>query len=257
MTQNEIMNIAMRQSAVDCSCAEEDFRRDTNVVTESKAHEGTNRYLNSPQICIMVSYGSNIVASCRGDLIPEMEDFVNGIPKTHRCFEPPALYKLNRILQKAGAEAACMHNYYLPDPDRIFGTKLTCPFETRELHPEDFADLYLPEWDNALCSDRKKLDMLGIGAYDGEKLIGLAGCSADCPEMWQIGIDVLPEYRRKGIASTLTNQLARAVFKRGKIPYYASAWSNVRSMRNGLRSGFVPAWIAMTAKEILPYENVR
>ena len=70
--------------------------------------------------------------------------------------------------------------------------------------------------------------------------------------MWQIGIDVLPEYRQKGIASALTNQLARAVFEHGKIPFYAAAWSNVRSVRNGLRSGFRPAWVSVTAKSREP-----
>ena len=92
--------------------------------------------------------------------------------------------------------------------------------------------------------------MLGVGAYDGGRLIGFAGCSADCPDMWQIGIDVLPEYRRKGVASALTNRLARAVFGRGKVPFYAAAWANIRSVRNALRSGFVPAWTAMTAQRI-------
>ena len=46
--------------------------------------------------------------------------------------------------------------------------------------------------------------MLGVGAYDGKDLIGLAACSADCDRMWQIGVDVLPAYRRKGVASALT-----------------------------------------------------
>lgn len=48
--------------------------------------------------------------------------------------------------------------------------------------------LYLPEWSNALCSDRKNLDVLGVGAYDKDKLIGVAACSADCDDMWQIGL---------------------------------------------------------------------
>ena len=29
-------------------------------------------------------------------------------------------------------------------------------------------------------------DVLGVGAYDNGKLVGLAGCSADCEDMWQI-----------------------------------------------------------------------
>ena len=249
MTKQEILRIAMQQSAADCACTEEDFRRETNVVVESKPSDGASLYMALPHICALFSYGSNVVVSCRPDLIPEMEAFVNGIPKNYKCFDPPALYDLNRILQKADAEIGWMHICYLPDPERIHGMDLPCPYETRELHSEDFAELYLPEWGNALCSDRKELDMLGVGAYDGGKLIGLAGCSADCPQMWQIGIDVLPEYRRKGVASALTNRLARAVFERGKVPFYASAWANIRSIRNGLRSGFDPAWVAMTAEK--------
>ena len=248
MTRQEIMRIAMRQSAVDCSCSEEDFRRETNVIVESGPAEASSRYMPAPHLCALFSYGSNVVASCRADLIPEITAFVNGKESFFRCFEMPALYELNQILGKTGARVAWMHNFYLPDPELIFSAELSCPYETRELHPEDFADLYVPEWGNALSHDRKELDMLGVGAYDGGKLIGLAGCSADCPEMWQIGIDVLPRYRRKGVASALTNQLARAVFERGKIPFYGAAWSNIRSIRNGLRSGFRPAWVALTAQ---------
>lgn len=105
-----------------------------------------------------------------------------------------------------------------------------------------------PSWENALCKDRKQLDVLGIGAYDNEKLVGLAACSADCDDMWQIGVDVLPEYRRQGIASSLTSNLAIEILERGKIPFYCCAWSNLKSLRNALRSGFVPGWVEMTVK---------
>jgi predicted GNAT family acetyltransferase len=66
--------------------------------------------------------------------------------------------------------------------------------------------------------------------------------------MRQIGIDVLPEYRRQGIASALTSRLAVGILERGKVPFYCAAWSNVRSVRNAIRSGFRPAWVEMTAK---------
>lgn len=113
---------------------------------------------------------------------------------------------------------------------------------------KDFENLYLPAWGNALCKERKQLDVLGIGAYDGEKLIGLAACSADCEDMWQIGVDVLPDYRRQGIASSLTSNLAVEIMDRGKVPFYCCAWSNLKSLKNALRSGFVPGWVEMTVK---------
>ena len=111
-------------------------------------------------------------------------------------------------------------------------------------------DLYLPAWSNALCDKRPQLDVLGVGAYDGSTLVGLAGCSADCAYMWQIGIDVLPSHRRQGIATALTNRLARETFARGKVPFYCAAWSNVRSVRNALASGFKPAWVEVTARPL-------
>ena len=249
MTKQEILATAMRQSAMDCSCEEADFLREGNLIREYVMTGGERRDLGAPQICILVSYGGNIVAACRKDLIPEVTAYINGTPKIHRCFETPAIYELNRILEKAGAEVFRMHTGFLPDPEAVYAAELTCAYETRILHPEDFADLYKPEWDNALCSDRKELDMLGVGAYDGDRLIGLAGCSADGKEMWQIGIDVLPAYRQKGIASVLTNKLAKAVFEAGKMPFYCAAWSNVRSYRNGIKSGFRPAWVELSARK--------
>ena len=101
----------------------------------------------------------------------------------------------------------------------------------------------------ALCEKRKELDVLGVGAYDSGRLVGLAGCSADCEEMYQIGVDVLPEYRRQGIASAVTSRLAMEVLALDKVPFYCAAWCNIKSVRNAIRSGFRPAWVEITAKD--------
>jgi GNAT superfamily N-acetyltransferase len=122
--------------------------------------------------------------------------------------------------------------------------------EVRVLHQADFCDLYLPQWSNALCEKRKELDVLGVGAYDQGKLIGLAGCSADCENMYQIGVDVLPEYRRQGVASALTSRLALEILKLDKVPFYCAAWCNLKSVRNAIKCGFRPAWVELTAREI-------
>jgi predicted GNAT family acetyltransferase len=90
--------------------------------------------------------------------------------------------------------------------------------------------------------------VLAVGAYDNGILTGLAGCSADCETMYQIGVDVLPEYRRKGIASAVTSRLALEVLALGKVPFYCAAWSNIKSVRNAVKSGFRPAWVELTAR---------
>ena len=128
MTKKEILAVSLRQSAIDFSCAEEDFLRDVNVVTESKPAEGASRYMKLPHICALASYGNNVVAACRGDLIPEVEAFVNGQEKNYRCFETPQIYELNRILRKAGAQICWMHTVCLPDPDEVLGADLSFPY---------------------------------------------------------------------------------------------------------------------------------
>ena len=42
--------------------------------------------------------------------------------------------------------------------------------------------------------------------------------------------------------------LFRSILERGKVPFYCCAWSNIRSVRNALKSGFIPAWVEMTIK---------
>lgn len=248
MNNQDILRIAMQQSAYDCNCRPEDFLREENSVHESIVSEKARRYLKLPLVCNLVSYGTNIVATGCTDLLPEIERFINSVPGVENCFETPGLYPLNKILTKADAKVCFMADYFLPDIDRVFQNNCECSYELRVMGPADFSELYIPEWSNALCKERKHLDVLAVGAFDGAKMVGMAGCSADCDMMWQIGVDVLPEYRKQGIASALTNRLTREAFERERVPFYCAAWSNVKSVRNALRSGFKPGWVEATAQ---------
>ncbi len=245
MTNEEILSIAIRQSAIDLSCEAIDFTLQENKVVFSKPNALARKYLELPFECQLVTYGNNIVASVQPALANAVSGYINKYAVEH-CFETPNMNVLSDILANYGLKICFMAEYFLPDVTLL--KKLPCNYETRLLAQKDFADLYLPEWSNALCEKRKNLDVLGVGAYDSGKLIGLAGCSADCEEMWQIGIDVLPEYRRQGIAAALTAALALEILKRGKVPFYCAAWSNIKSVRNAIKSGFRPTWAELTAK---------
>lgn len=247
LTNEEVWRIALQQSSYDCNCLPEDFLGAQNVVTISKKHPLARKYLDLPFSCDLVCYGSNIVAQASEALAPLVEEYINRYPVEH-CFETPNLHVLDEMLQPFGQKVCFMAEYFLPDVNLV--QELPCGYELRVLHQEDFNDLYLPQWSNALCEKRRELDVLGVGAYDGGTLVGLAGCSADCETMYQIGVDVLPAYRRKGIASALTSRLALEALALGKLPFYCAAWCNIKSVRNAIRCGFRPAWAQMTAKEI-------
>ena len=244
-TNADLLQIALRQSAVDLSCAPEDFLRSENIVVASRTDPGARKYLELPFACNLVSYGNNVVASVGEGCRAAVTDYIGRFPP-ERCFETPALHVLDDALRPEGLRLCFMAEYFLPDLTAL--RPLDCPYAVRMLYPKNFAGLYTAEWSNALCEKRRELDVLALGAYDGGRLIGLAGCSADCDGMWQIGVDVLPGHRRQGVASALTSRLALEILARGKVPFYCAAWSNIRSVRNAVRSGFRPAWVELTAK---------
>ena len=235
----------MHQSAIDANCNELDFTRSDNVIVESVNNVEARKYLDLPFYCNLVSYGNNIVASVNTEIKEVVQAYVDKY-KDYHCFETPNMHILNDELQKRNMRICHMAEYFLPDVKVLQPT--ACDYELKMLYPENFTDLYIEQWSNALCKKRNHLDVLGIGAYDGDKLIGLAACSADCDTMWQIGVDVDPTYRRQGIASALTSRLAVEILERGKVPFYCAAWSNIKSVRNAITSGFRPAWVEMTAK---------
>ncbi|MCC8016914.1 MAG: GNAT family N-acetyltransferase [Clostridiales bacterium] len=162
------------------------------------------------------------------------------------CFETPNVIALNEKLAEFEYKVCFMAEYFLPDINIL--KELPCDYDIKILNHSQFAQYYTSQWQNALCEKSKHLDVLAVGAFDKNNLIGLAGCSADCKTMYQIGVDVLPEYRRKGIACAITSRLAIEILKMGKVPFYCAAWSNIKSVRNAIKSGFKPALVELTAR---------
>lgn len=252
MTNREILETAMRQSAVDQNCDPGDYLLSEHKISESRPNPLARKYLQLPFDCDLVSYGHNIAASVSAPCRKLTEEYLNTYPAVH-CFETPHLHVLNSALAPLGLGICFMAEYFLPDLNALSAPG--CAYRIRILEPSEFSNLYQPQWSNALCEKRKELDAVAAGAYDENgRLAGLAGASADCETMWQIGVDVLPEYRGRGIAAALTGCLAFEILQRGKVPFYCAAWSNLASVRTALRCGFRPGWVEVTAK---PLEYIR
>ncbi len=247
-TQKDIDRIARAQSAIDCSCHPDDFLKTEPVIVLSQPHPQARRYLTLPFSADLVSYGSNVVASVSPDVRDVVQSYLARYDSWPHLFETPHMHVLDDALRERGYRICFMAEYFLPVLSHL--QALPCDYELRMLTPKDFAPLYVPAWSNALCKDRAHLDKIAVGAYDNGELIALAGASADCDTMYQIGIDVLPAYRRQGIAAALTSRLAIEILRLGKVPFYCAAWSNIPSVRNAIKSGFRPAWVELTAKPI-------
>ena len=67
-SKDRIIEIAMRQSAIDAGCEARDFLRTENITVISAADRRARKYLELPFDCNLISYGSNIVS--------EMPEFI-------------------------------------------------------------------------------------------------------------------------------------------------------------------------------------
>ena len=67
----------------------------------------------------------------------------------------------------------------------------------------------------------------------------------------QIGIDVLPKFRSKGIGTYLVTILKNKIEEMGAIPFYGTSVSNYHSWNIALNSGFRPTWVEIGANPIV------
>ncbi|MBR4414760.1 MAG: hypothetical protein IKS59_05550, partial [Aeriscardovia sp.] len=98
MTNEEIIRIAMKQSAEDIGCRVEDFFRDDNIVVPFVLGSDAKRYYKLPIGCNFISYGNNVVAASTDECIKEVEDYISKFEFYH-CFETPNMRWLNEHLE--------------------------------------------------------------------------------------------------------------------------------------------------------------
>lgn len=250
-TPHWMLKRAAEQSAADIGCSPEDLFGNENVcVSADSLRNAARRWLPDPPILHMVSYGPCVATL----VMPQAEKAVaelleNGGGPAWKYFQPEYTSRFAQILADAGAKAyLALDICYLPGALRADVRPALQPDAViRILKPVDFAGLYSPEWGNALTLKRPQADVLGAGAYIGGELVGLAGCSEETPSMWQIGVDVLPEYRRRGLARRLVSTLTAAASERGHVPYYTAAQANIQSLGTATAVGLQPAWAQLTA----------
>jgi hypothetical protein len=247
MNNKDIWKIAIEQSSIDLNCEATDFLNSGSTVVISKLNEGRKKCYKEPLFCGLAYYGDGLVASVDERIKEFMEGFISRHSE-YRCFDTPQLIVLNREFEKYGKCVCFIAEFFLPDLEKQ--VVINENIEFRILKEDEVLDLYEDDRFHMALGynpDGDKKDVLAVVGYVNGKIAGVAGASNDCDKMWQIGIDVLQEYRRIGVASTLTKILTDEIIKLGKVPFYCTAWSNIASKSNAVKCGYKTAWVEMTA----------
>ena len=249
LTASDIENRIKAQLARELNCRPEDFSRGENLITPAILHEKRRMFSEKQSFLQMVTFGNNAVISADKRILPWLSERAKG-QTGFTLFEQPAFFELETELRKYGQKMAPTHHMFVPTPDLI---DIETDLSVQWLEQEDLVPWYgREEFPNALCDlfHPERPDVLAVIALDSDRVMGMAGCSADCPEMWQIGIDVLPEYRGRGVGKALVTLLRNEAFRRGAIPYYGTSLSNIPSWKTALSCGFLPSWIEVESHEM-------
>ena len=92
---------------------------------------------------------------------------------------------------------------------------------------------------------------MAVAALDDMgNILGMAGASKDSDIMWQIGVNILPDAKDKGIATTIVHSLKNEILKRDKVPFYGTVESHIISQRVALKSGFYSVFAEVKIRKI-------
>lgn len=244
---------ALSQLAIDYNVKVEDLLSEENTLTQGGVLPNRRKYTQQPPLFQMVTTGRGAVMAASPELHEELGTWVGDLPG-YRLFEYPKLRELEDILRPRGWEVCGTFHMFLPRHGqspavlpRGFSFHWYDQDTVKELYPNSL-------FPNALSSGENSLrpDVIALAAFDGDTLVALAGASADGEKLWQVGIDVLPSYRGRGLGKALVAALCARVIQMGKVPFYGTAAANLHSQNIAVGCGFFPAWVEVSSR---PWEK--
>lgn len=244
---NDMTESAARQLALDLNCRPEDFLSEGITIVPSEKLYGRRSISDRPDFFRAATFGAGTVIS----LSPEIFSFTKAMSERLpplKLFDAPGIYLINKELERYGMVLGDFHEYYLPL--EACKNALNPSFSLKIYRGEEIAGLYsYSQFQNALLfkNQGERRDVLAVAAFFGSKLAGIAGASNDSVRFWQIGVDVLPEFRKMGAANQMICVLTKEVLKSGAVPYYGTWWSNIASRRTAMSCGYYPVWSEMWA----------
>ena len=247
MTDEFLLRKLRELLSLEYNCNPTDFLKEENVLTVSELHEGRRVYSAEKYFFHMMTTGGNAMITADECLHPFLQKYMK--ERTgHWLFEIPNLLSLEKELNRFGYTLTQTYHMFLPCKD----VKPLKNYPVKWFYDEEIQPFYGDErFPNAICSEylETRPDRSVVCAFDGDKIMGMAGCSEDAPGWLQIGIDVLPEYRSQGVGAYLVTLLKNKIIKQGDIPFYGTSVSNYHSWNIALKCGFKPVWVEIGAQK--------
>lgn len=197
----------------------------------SKTVYSVNIHAKQPYVRIL-AYGNCVVVCTSEELHSRVRELLQGKTRDE-IFELPFVY------------GQTIH--YVPDGGGTEEISISSGYECAGLFGPDLAALTgLNGFENSLAFDENGSTPTKavFVARDHDRIIGVAG-AAESPVdgVWEIGVDVMEEYRRAKLGTYLVKKLTRELLVRNIVPFYSASVTNIGSQMVASRCGYVPCWV--------------
>jgi GNAT superfamily N-acetyltransferase len=237
--------------AADYACDPRAFTEDGLTFAAPAVRSGRRRFPIPARPLAVGTFGRGVVVLCNQDRQDSLSAILDGAARDDIF----AAGIVSRLAELAGHDGQVVHGPHL--------TFITGVDRLRPVPPPDgvVIDLLPPDkvvsiparaaFPHALTAVERpgRPTVAAAVAHKDDKIVGVAAAGADSDDLWQIGVDVLPEAQGSGIGRAIVAALARWILDQGRVPYYAAATGNVRSQALATSVGFRPAWTELYATD--------
>lgn len=248
LTYTAAVQAVREMLAAECGCAPEDFLADGVRVVAQPARNRSPLARPYPAWApsfLAISMGKGAVVAAKRSIRAEVQAAFRDVDRDG-VFMPSQLLAVHASLAPHGltvygpyprlvAAEDTIRQRPVPDGYRLVIEAQPSRERLQTLGPE--------RWPNAISLRRERERRQLATIWAGEDLAGVAMIGSDTPLLWQIGIDVAPEHRGRGLAPVLTAALGRYALDAGCIPFYGVAPANLASINTALSAGFRLAWV--------------
>jgi len=245
INQDQIQQIVRNQLALDYNCSLEQIEGTGNIISVNHLNEGRRIYESDGAFFKIICLPGKALVSCDERFLPWAEANIRSEDSSW-LMEYRFLRTLDQELGLYGHEIDDLHEFFIPNL-RLKEKDLQLPFKWFE-EDEILQFRNDSRFQEAFAFNESHPDVLGVAAYDGEEIMGMAGASRDGERLWQIGIDVIDKYQGRGIGRVLTKAMKDEVLRRGAVPFYGTAPSHIISKNVAVHAGFSPAWSEIFTK---------
>lgn len=241
-------DILCGQLARDYCCYHDGVLDTKNHFTEYKPHEYRRRYQEKDECFLKIAVvNGKVLFTGRQDIIAWCKDNYADTG-SEWFFEAKNMHKLNERLYHDGYQIGMVHPFYIAEhKSEVY----TSGYEIKWYRDNEIEQFRGDDrFNEAFAFCETAPDMIGVAAIKDDKILGMAGASMDSPVMWQIGINVNPDTRAKGIGKMLVTLLKNEILEQDRLPYYGTSMSHIASQRVALGAGFVPAWAELVTERM-------